>query len=237
MNRELSAARAATKMKHVGIRAVGLPLLLALMSACAPEEEAGAPTTRAGQPLNPAETAARIAAINAAATLGNQAVVQEQFTELHSDMMKSMRLQDVTRRVDPEAARSIVLQMQGVRGAAWVDTQNLLVRVSGPELKSYATLNEICSRLEPLGDTLGVTVNLQDVTATTGDAVNTLTRNCQLMPGEQAFAEMPRKMDVIDPELRAQHARNAANARSGNVKSQKDYSKGDQAAIDAIPEM
>ncbi len=212
-------------------------LLTTSMAACSPNNAPGDPPNQAGQPLNPVETVSKIATINAAAALGNPAVAQEQFTELHADMMRSMRMQDVTRRVDPEAARAIVLKMRGVRGAAWVDTQNLLVRVSGPEFKSYSILNEICSRLDPLGDTLGVTVNLQDVTATSGDAVNTLRRNCQLRPGEHAFAEMPRDMDVIDPELRARHAQNNARMRSGDVKSAKDYSKGDQAAIDAIPEM
>lgn len=191
---------------------------------------------RADQPLNPVDTAARIATINAAAATGNQKVAEREFGALHADMMRSMRLPDATRKIAPEAARAVALNHTGVRGAAWVDSQNLLVRVAGPEYKTFSTIDSLCKQLEPLGDTLWVTLNLQDVTANSGDPVNTLTRNCQLAPGERNLVEQPRKMDVIDPSLRAKHAEDNARVMRGESRTSRDYSSGDKAAIEAIPE-
>lgn len=223
------------------LKLVAFALCCAAVSACNEQPSTAtvvdAKPERAGQPLNPVDTAARIAAINAAAVAGNQDVVEREFGALHADMMKSVRAPDASRKIAPEAARAIALKHPGVRGAAWVDRQNLLVRISGPEFKTYSMIDSLCKRLEPLGDTLWVTVNLQDVTATSGDAVNTLTQNCQLAPGEHAILEQARNMDVVDPSLRAKHAEDNARVRRGESSTEKDYSNGDKAAIEAIPEM
>ena len=45
-------------------------------------------------------------------------------------------------------------------------------------------------------------MNLEDVTATNGDAAMTLSRNCQLPEGERAFLQAKRQVDVVAPELR-----------------------------------
>ena len=76
---------------------------------------------QAGQAMNPAETAARLATIQAAAVSGNQQVVEQEFGNLHSDMMRSIRMPDATRRIAPEAARTSILKVADVRGAAWID--------------------------------------------------------------------------------------------------------------------
>jgi hypothetical protein len=47
-----------------------------------------------------------------------------------------------------------------------------------------------------------VVVNLQDVTATTFEGADTLSRNCQLAEGERAFLQSKRQVDVLDPKLR-----------------------------------
>jgi hypothetical protein len=198
--------------------------------------EKGAPQ-RAGQAMNPAETAARLATIQAAAVTGNHQVVEQEFGNLHSDMMRSIRLPDATRRIAPEAARTAILKVADVRGAAWIDQHNLLVRVSGPQFKTYSMIDLLCSELAPLGDTLWVTMNLQDVTARSGDSVNTLTRNCQLPPGQHSLIEQPRAVDVIDPELRKKHSEDNMRVMHGESRSSRDYSRDDQAAIDAIPEI
>ncbi|HEY4530420.1 MAG TPA: hypothetical protein VIG97_08875 [Luteimonas sp.] len=65
-------------------------------------------------------------------------------------------------------------------------------------------------RLEPLGDTLGVVVNLQSTAARTGEEQATLSRNCQLQPGDRAFLQRTRHVDVVPAELRAQQRRDQA---------------------------
>lgn len=121
---------------------------------------------------------------------------------MHTDMMRSMHLADPSRRIDHEAARAAVRPLQGVRSAVWIDSANLLVMVGGGQYRSMATIDNVCLALEPLGDTLSVVVNLQDVMATTSEGADTLSRNCQLGAGERAMLQQKRRVDVLDPEVR-----------------------------------
>src|SRR3546814_673403 len=79
-----------------------------------------------------------------------------------------------------------------------MDRSNLLGMVGGGQYRSMATIDHICLALEPLGDTLGVVVNLQDVTATTSEGADTLSRNCQLGMGERAMFQQMRQVGVLD---------------------------------------
>jgi hypothetical protein len=63
-------------------------------------------------------------------------------------------------------------------------------------------------QLDPLGDTLGVVVNVQSGAATTGDDLEILSRNCQLEGGDRAFLQNNRQVDVLSPAIRAQHKAN-----------------------------
>jgi hypothetical protein len=182
--------------------------LLALLHGCSasqPEPEPKSRPEQAGQPMGPAKTAGRIAAIRGAAVLGDQEAVRANMSAMQEDFRKSIKLADPARRVDRESARAAARQVPGVRSVAWLDRENLLAIVAANELRSYETIDAICMALEPLGDTLGVVVNLQSGAATTGDDLEILSRNCQLAPGDRAFLQRNRQVDVIAPSIRAQH--------------------------------
>lgn len=170
--------------------------------------------------MNPIATASRIAAARANAAVGNQAGVKREMEAFNEDFRKSIKLADPGRRVDREAARAAARSIDGVRSVVWVDHENLLAIVEANELRSQATIDSICMALEPLGDTLGVVVNLQSGAARTGDELEVLSRNCQLAPGDRAMLQRNRQIDVIAPEVRRQHR---ANQRDS----------GDQASADA----
>ena len=157
---------------------------------------------QAGQPVNPWSTAGHLAAMDAAAIVGDPRAMQAHAEAAQKDMLRSMRLPDPARPIDHEAARAAVRPLPGVRSSAWIDRSNLLVMVAGSRYRSTDTLDRICLALEPLGDTLAVVVNLQDVTATTSEGADTLSRNCQLAEGERAMLQPTRQVDVLDPELR-----------------------------------
>lgn len=110
--------------------------------------------------------------------------------------------------MDRESARAAAKRVEDVRSVAWVDNSNLLVIVSRNEARSYDTIDAICMELEPLGDTLGVVVNLQSGAALTGEELTVLSRNCQLAPGDRALMQRKRQFDGVDPALRAQHRAN-----------------------------
>lgn len=168
---------------------------------------------QAGQPLSPAANAARIAMIQGAAIAGNQDAVREQMGHFNDDFRRSIKLADPARAVDREAARTAARQVSGVRSIVWVDRENLLAIVERNEQRSQNTIDAICLQLEPLGDTLGVVVNLQSGAARTGDELEILSRNCQLPPGERGMLQANRKFDVIPPEVRRQHQANQAEPR------------------------
>lgn len=186
-----------------------LPLLLAGCGATESEPQPRKPQ-QAGQPMDPVETAARVAAIRGSAVAGDQEGVRRNLDALNDDFRRSIRLADPARKVDRDAARSAIRHIDGVRSAAWIDHENLFVILSSNQARSYATIDEICMELEPLGDTLGVVVNLQSGAARTGDELEILSRNCQLAPGDRAFMQRHRQVDVVAPEIRAEHRRNNA---------------------------
>lgn len=151
---------------------------------------------------NPLATAGHLAGIEAAGLTGDQRAMQGHVDAMHKDMMRSMHLPDPSRPINHEAARTAVRPLQGVQSSVWIDRSNLLVMVGGGQYRSMATIDRVCLALEPLGDTLGVVVNLQDVTATTSEGADTLSRNCQLRAGERAMLQKKRQVDVLDPEVR-----------------------------------
>ena len=175
-------------------------------TGCSKADGEAATTTRrpqqAGQGTNPLVTAGHLTGINAAALSGDQRVVQAHLDAMHRNLMRDMRLADPSRRIDHEAARAAVRPLQGVQSAVWIDNANLLVLVGGSQYRSTTTIDNICLALEPLGDTLSVVVNVQDVMATTSKGADTLSRNCQLGAGERALFQQKRRVDVLGPEIR-----------------------------------
>lgn len=153
-------------------------------------------------PTPPLITAGHIARAEVAGLTGDQGAMRRQIEAIHAEQMRSMHLADPARRVDHEAARAAVRPLPGVQSSVWVDNANLLVLVGGSQYRNMATIDRICLALQPLGDTLGVVVNLQDVMATTSEGADTLSRNCQLRAGERALLQQKRQMDVLEPELR-----------------------------------
>lgn len=183
----------------------------ALLAGCAGSEGDGsARPARAGAAVDPARTAANVAAVNVAAIAGDREAVRAHMESMQDDFRKSIKLADPARAVDREGARQAARQIEGVRSVAWIDRENLFVIVSSNRARSYDTIDAICLALEPLGDTLGVVVSLQSGEATTGDELALLTRNCQLEPGDRALLSRARAIDAVDPEIRRQHLANRA---------------------------
>lgn len=186
------------RMLIVALLACG-SLLACARSTESPERK----PQRAGQPLDPVELAARIAASRAAAAVGDQQALEANLQAIAEDYRKSIKLADPARSVDRESARQAARRIDGVRSVAWIDRENLFVIVSSNAARSYATIDAICLELESLGDTLGVVVNLQSGAATNGDDLEILSRNCQLAPGDRAFLQAERQIDVIPAGIRA----------------------------------
>ncbi|HZX71698.1 MAG TPA: hypothetical protein VFE77_12855 [Rhodanobacter sp.] len=147
-------------------------------------------------------TARHLAGVEVAGLTGDQRAMRAHVEAMHKDMMRDMRLADSSRPINPEAARAAVRPLPGVQSVVWIDRSNLLVLVGGSQYRNMATIDNICRSLEPLGDTLSVVVNVQDVMATTSEGADTLSRNCQLGAGERAMFQQKRQVDVLDPEVR-----------------------------------
>lgn len=180
-----------------------------LLAACTKSVEPPArKPEQAGKPMDPVKVAARVAATRAAAMTGDQQAVQANMHALNEDLRKAIKLADPARRVDRESARSAAKRVPGVRSVAWVDNTHLLAIVSHNEARTYDTIDAICMELEPLGDTLGVVVNLQSGAAISGSELEILSRNCQLAPGDHALLQAKRQLDVVSPDIRAQHRAN-----------------------------
>lgn len=188
-----------------------LPALLAL-AACSPPTPEVDQRPRAGQPLDSVELAARITKVRAAAVLGRGDVAQREMEAMHKDLMRSMKVADASRPIDREAARAAARTVPGVHSVVWIDRHNLLAMVDTNDLRSQTTIDAICQQLEPLGDTLAVVVHLQSRAARTGDELETINRNCQLAEGDHALFQQKRQLDVIPPEIRAEHAARKAEA-------------------------
>ena len=52
---------------------------------------------------------------------------------------------------------------------------------------------------------MAVVIHVQSAAARSGEEMQTLSRNCQLQPGERAFMQRQRQMDVIPDDVRRQH--------------------------------
>lgn len=209
--------------------------LLAVACAQQPEPPPGQPRPQqAGQALDPLKTAGHMAAMRAASLTGNQDAARRHFNAMHQDLMRAMKLADASRPIDREAARVIARALPGVRSANWIDRHNLLVRADSAELRSQRTIDDLCVRLEPLGDTLAVVVHVQNAAPATRDEMDTLSRNCQLAPGDQALFQRNHKVDALDPALRAQHRADAERLRAQPPREQ---AAGDRAAVEAMREM
>ena len=222
------------------IRNIQIAIAVAVLAGACTSESADQPQPQqrrpqqAGQALDPVKAASHVAAMRVASMTGNQEATRQNLDVMHKDLMRAMKLADAGRPINREAARAIARDMSGVRSANWIDRHNLMVRVEGAELRSNSSIDELCIRLEPLGDTLAVVVHLQDAAATTHDGMDTLSRNCQLAPGEQALFQRNHQVDALDPALRAQYRATAARTQSAPQRKQ---TAGDQAALEAMPEM
>ncbi|HEY6943126.1 restriction endonuclease [Dokdonella sp.] len=107
-------------------------------------------------------------------------------------VLRWARIADPMRQIDHERARETAMKLAGVRSAFWLDGDDFVVMVAGRGRRTMATIDAVCRALEPLGDTLGVVVNVQDVTATRVEETKTLSRNCRLPEGERATFQRKR---------------------------------------------
>lgn len=218
-------------------RIVAALIAAMLLPACNPPQAEAPPPPRpqqAGQPMDPLRTTAHMAGARASALIGDQAGVQRNMQAMSEDLRRAMKLADASRPIDREAARSVARAMPGVRSVNWIDRHNLLVRVDGANLRSQQAIDDLCLELEPLGDTLAVVVHLQNAAALNHDEMDTLSRNCQLAPGDHALFQKNHELDALDPVVRAQH-RATMKRMQDAPPAQK--SAGDRAAVDAIVEM
>lgn len=191
------------------VRAWLIPLVACCLSVAgcnqAPQERAAdsaRPRPTAGQGTNPLTTVGHLAGIEAAGLTGDQRAMRGHVEAMHNNLMRDMHLADSGRPINPEAARAAVRPLKGVQSSVWIDRSNLLVLVGGGQYRSMDTIDRICGALEPLGDTLAVVVNVQNVMATTSEGADTLSRNCQLGVGERAMFQRKRQVDALDPEVR-----------------------------------
>ncbi len=178
-----------------------------LAAGCSQVSHEGTSNSAAGQALagrgtNPLVTAGHLAGIEAAGLTGDQRAMRAHIEAIHRNTMRDMRLADPSRPIDHESARAAVRPLAGVKSSVWIDRSNMLVMVGGSQYRSMGTIDRICAALEPLGDTLSVVINLQDMLATTSEGADTLSRNCQLRAGERAMFQQKRQVDVLDPEVR-----------------------------------
>lgn len=209
-------------------------LLIAGCSAPQAEQPAQRRPQQAGQPMDPLRTASHMAGARVAAVTGDQAGVQRNMEAMSEDLRRAMKLADASRPIDREAARAVARALPGTRSANWIDRHNLLVRVDGAHLHSQQTIDALCIELEPLGDTLAVVVHVQDAAPATRDGMDTLSRNCQLAPGDDSMFQRARTVDVLDPGVRGQHRAMVEHVQRGATREQ---GAGDRAALEAMPEM
>lgn len=189
-------------------------LTLVFLSGCsaqpAPETEPATRRPQRNDDQRPGAALGHILAADVAAIAGDRDGARNQMRAAQDAFRRDNKIPDAGRVVDHELARVAAKRVAGVRSAVWLDRENLLLIVSENAQKSYETIDQVCLELEPLGDTLGVVVNLQSGAATNGDELEILSRNCQLDPGDRAFMRKARQVDVLSPEIRAQHKANNA---------------------------
>lgn len=173
------------------------PQLQRPKSAPSPERATRKPLQQPGHPINPREMVEHIIGAQTQAVRGNSDEAAAHLNAITNGVLRSARVPDASRPIDREAARAAVRPLPGVRSAVWLDRANFIVMVDGARYRNMAMIDEVCLALEPLGDTLAVVVNVQDSTATTADGATTLSRNCQLAPGQRAYMQERRQVDVI----------------------------------------
>jgi hypothetical protein len=188
------------------VRMLLVALTATSVTACGPYVSESAQEARkpqqAGQPVSPAKMARHIAGARSSMAAGDSKAAEEHVRAMANDVLRSARVNNPMRPIDHEAARAAVSPIPGVRSSVWLDHENLVVVVDGARHRSMAMIDQVCLALEPLGDTLAVVINVQDVTATTPDGATTLSRNCQLPEGQRAFMQRKRAVDVASKELR-----------------------------------
>jgi len=203
------AAIAATVALVAFLAFVFLPLLRGLsiragsLPATTQGSQAAAPQTRTNSSTPPAAQAPASTSASTPARAGYLTQAAQPVNRAVTEYLRQASIPDVSRPVDHEAARMAAKNVPGVRSALWLDHDNFVVMVDGADRRSMAMIDDVCLALEPLGDTLAVVVNVQDITAQHADGATTLSRNCQLPVGERAFLQRKRQVDVVAPEVRA----------------------------------
>lgn len=157
---------------------------------------------RQDQRVTPISVAKHVAAVRAAALTGNQTAAAQNVQDMTRDILHDAHIPDPARPIDHEGARAAVRPLAGVRSVVWMDHNNLLVMVGGAAYRNMAMVDRVCDVLDPLGDTLAVVVNVQDVTATTSEGADAVSRNCQLPEGQRAFLQPKRQIEALDPATR-----------------------------------
>lgn len=152
--------------------------------------------------VTPISVAKHIAAARATALMGDQKAVAQNVQGMTKDILHDAHIPDASRSINHEAARAVIQPLAGVRSVVWIDHNNLLVMVGGAQYRDMATVDRACDALAPLGDTMGVVVNVQDVTATTSEGADAVSRNCQLPAGQRAFMQSKRRIEALDPATR-----------------------------------
>ena len=183
------------------------------------------PAAASGDPVG---EIGHMAAAEAAAISGDQAALRQHAEAMQKGLLRDMKIPDPARQINPESARAALRSLPGVRSSAWADRENLLVMVDGAIYRSDAMIDAICRQLDPLGDTLAVVVHLENVAAGNADELQTISRNCQLAPGDRAFLQSRRSLDVVPESARQQHKAFNRQVKQGGA------AKPDQAAVDAL---
>lgn len=183
---------------------VGLGAVCVMLAGCGPNpSNAATQAAKREQPrTTPLSVAEHVAGVRMAALTGDQKALQGHVDAMSKGILHDARIPDPTRPVPHEAARARIGRVAGVRSVAWIDHNNLLVLVGGPQYRDMAMVDRICEALAPLGDTLGVVVNIQDVTATNSHAADAVSRDCQLPEGQRAFLQRQRQIEALDPATR-----------------------------------
>ena len=195
-------------MSHYNLLVTGARVLIVLTFACAAgcqsqTDSAGArEQARQDQRVTPLSVAKHVAAARAAALMGDQKAVRQNVQGMANDMLHDAHIPDASRPINREAARAAVQPLAGVRSVVWIDHDNLLVMVGGAQYRNMDMVDRVCDALAPLGDTMGVVVNVQDVTATTSEGADAVSRNCQLPEGQRAFLQQKRQIEALDPATR-----------------------------------
>ncbi|MGH8146506.1 MAG: hypothetical protein ACREPY_09245 [Rhodanobacteraceae bacterium] len=195
-------------MSHCNLLGISARVLVALVLGCIAscqshtDSASAREQARQDQRVTPISVAKHVATARAAALMGDQKAVQQNVQGMTKDILHDARIPDPAHPINHEAARAAVRPIAGVRSVVWVDNNNLLVMVGGAAYRNMAMVDRVCDVLDPLGDTLAVVVNVQDVTATTSEGADAVSRNCQLAEGQRAFLQPKRQIEALDPRVR-----------------------------------